>query len=243
MKITFLGSSHGYPEPGRKCSCAMIEVKGARYFIDMGTNAVEGMIDRNYSLDSVKAIFITHMHGDHTDGLISFLDVCSWKFKTVNPKIYLPGDTEKISEAIKNWIAVTGVTMRPFEFYEVNEGLLFDDGILRITAFKTKHSERSYAFLAEAEGKRVLFSGDLSHRGPSDDFPMSVFDEVLDLAICEVAHFDATDYLPLFSEQKNLKMLCFNHYSERLMHTLFEAKNKLTHLPVIRAHDGTEIEL
>ncbi len=243
MKITFFGSSHGYPEPGRKCSCAMIEIQDSRYFIDMGTNAIEGLVNRNYPLDSVKAIFITHMHSDHTGGLIPFLDVCSWKFKTVNPRVFLPGDTEQIREAMKNWMALTGVPMRHFDFYEVNEGVIFDDGNLCITAFKTKHTERSYAFLVEAEGKRVLFSGDLSHRGPADDFPMSVFDDVLDLAICEVAHFEATEYLPLFNGQKNLKMLCFNHYSERLIYSLFEAKNKLSPLPVIRAHDGMEIEL
>ncbi|MBR3967249.1 MAG: ribonuclease Z [Clostridia bacterium] len=243
MKIIFYGSSHGYPEPGRKCSCSMIEIGDARYFIDMGTNAVEGMINRGLPLDSVKGIFITHMHSDHTGGLIPFLDVCSWKFKTVNPKIYLPGDTEKIRSTMANWVALCGVPLRPFEFFEIKEGVIFDDGILRITAYKTKHTAASYAFLAEAEGKRVLFSGDLSHKGPADDFPMAVFESELDLAICEVAHFEATEYLPLFSGQKNLKRLCFNHYSERLMYSLYEAKNKLAPLPVIRANDGMEIVL
>lgn len=35
MKITFIGSSHGVPEPHRKCSCIMIEIGEQVYFIDM----------------------------------------------------------------------------------------------------------------------------------------------------------------------------------------------------------------
>ena len=75
MKIVFFGSSHGVPEPNRKCSSVMIEVSDNRYFIDMGTQSIEQLISRNIPIESVKAIFITHMHGDHSDGLISFIDL------------------------------------------------------------------------------------------------------------------------------------------------------------------------
>ena len=36
MKITFLGTSHGVPAADRYCSCTMLEVNGAHYFIDAG---------------------------------------------------------------------------------------------------------------------------------------------------------------------------------------------------------------
>ena len=40
MKLTFIGSSHGIPEPHRKCSCLMVEAGKNIYFVDMGTNAL-----------------------------------------------------------------------------------------------------------------------------------------------------------------------------------------------------------
>jgi hypothetical protein len=89
----------------------------------------------------------------------------------------------------------------------------------------------------------VLFGGDLSHGGPSDDFPVSVLDAPLDLAICEAAHFDATDYLPLFKGNKNLKMVCFNHYSEWHIRSVYEAKEALSEIPVFVATDGMEFNL
>ena len=77
MKIVFFGASHGVPEPNRRCSCAMIETGEARYFVDMGTQATEQLMTRGIPMDAVKTIFVSHMHGDHTDGLISFVDLCN----------------------------------------------------------------------------------------------------------------------------------------------------------------------
>ncbi len=243
MKIVFLGASHGVPEPNRKCSSALIEVGEGRYIIDMGTQAIEELITRGISPESIRSVFITHMHGDHTNGLISFLDLCSWKFKSTEPKIYLPGDVERARAVIREWLACNDTEMRPFAFLEVREGVIYDDGLLRVTALGTRHNRASFAYLVEAEGKRVLFSGDLSTKGPCVDFPVSVLDEPLDLAICECAHFKATEYLPLFEGKATLRRLCFNHYSERHLASVLEMPSLLPDIPVFRAFDGTEITL
>lgn len=41
---------------------------------------------RGIEVEDIKGIFITHMHGDHTNGLISFVDLISWYFKTAGPR-------------------------------------------------------------------------------------------------------------------------------------------------------------
>ena len=98
MRITFFGSSHGVPEPNRKCSSAMVSVGENNYFIDMGVQVIDGLITRNIPITSVKGVFLTHMHGDHTNGLISFLDLCSWYFKDTDPAVYLPEPMEDADE-------------------------------------------------------------------------------------------------------------------------------------------------
>ena len=244
MKIVFFGSSHGVPEPNRKCSSVMIEVSDNRYFIDMGTQSIEQLISRNIPIESVKAIFITHMHGDHSDGLISFIDLCNWYFKQANPVICLPGNVEKTKNAIGEWISCNGGTLRNFDFRNVEAGVVFDDGVIKVIAYRTQHIDYSYSFLVEAEGKRVLFSGDLCLKGPSFDFPLSVLDMPLDLAVCEAAHFKATEYVKLFGENKNLKKLVFNHYSSRYLPSVLEAKELFSqNVPVLLATDGLEISI
>ena len=242
MRIVFFGSSHGVPEPGRRCSSAMIEVGENRYFIDMGTQSIEQMITHRMAPNSVKGIFFTHMHGDHTNGLISFVDLCSWYFKDVDPVIFLPEPVEDATAAMTAWLKCNGTPMKPFRFEPVKEGLLYTDEAIRVTAFRTKHNQMSHAYLVEAEGKRVLFSGDLCHKGPAEDFPVSVFEKPLDLAICEVAHFPATKYLPLFENQPNLKKLCFNHYSHTFQPYIYDVIKALD-IPVFMACDDTEIVL
>ena len=239
MKITFLGSSHGVPEPHRRCASILIEVGENRYFVDMGTQSIEKLIDRKISIDSVKAIFITHMHGDHTDGLFSFIDLCNWYYKSANPKIFLPIDAQRVRHVFADWIGCNGNTLRDFDFLQYDAGLVYDDSIIRITAYKTKHTENSHAFLLEAEGKRVLFSGDL-FRDPSQDFPVQALEKPLDLAICECAHFEATAYLPFLEGNPNLKKLCFNHYSDRFFPSVLEVEKKLG---AFHATDDMEIIL
>ena len=103
------------------------------------------------------------------------------------------------------------------------------------------HIAESYCYLIEAEGKRVFFSGDMCHRGPQNDFPTFIFEKPVDLAICEAAHFRATEYLPIFKGQYHLKKLCFNHYSDRFLASVLEMKELLPEIPVLRAFDGLEI--
>ena len=243
MKIVFFGTSHGVPEAHRKCSCTMIEIGESRYFIDMGMHVVEQLTTRNIPIESVKAVFVTHMHSDHTQGLISFADLCSWYFKKTNPIFVLPEPLKENIDCLGAWLKCNGTELREFDFRPVNEGSIYQDENIKITAFKTQHTNMSYSFLVEAEGKRVLFSGDLSVRGPQVDFPVSVFEKPVDLAICESAHFPATAYLPLFENQKNLKRLCFNHYVYNFIPSILDVKRKLNEIPCYVAEDDMEIIL
>ena len=219
----------------------MIEIAQTRYFIDMGANAMETLITKGISPETVKTVFVTHMHGDHTDGLIPFIDLCNWYFKAATPAFYLPTDVEQVKTILSGWLTCNGCPMRDFEFNRVHEGALYDDGTLKVTAYRTKHIAESYCYIVEAEGKRVFFSGDMCCNGPQNDFPTCIFDKPVDLAICEAAHFHATEYLPMFKGQTNLKKLCFNHYSDLHLASVIEMKDILSDIPVIRVFDGMEI--
>ncbi len=240
MRIVFLGTSHGVPEPHRRCSSIMVEIGENRYIIDMGTQIIERLKTANKPVESIKGVFITHMHGDHSNGLVSFFDLCSWHFKNADPAIFLPGQAEEAMAAIDAWIRCNGQTPRKFNVNKVKEGVIFDDGTVKMTAYQTKHTSDSYSYLLEAEEKRVLFGGDLSYKGPQEDFPVSVFDSPVDLAICEAAHFHATAYLPLLDDCRNLRQLCFTHYYTPRIPSMYEMK-KILPIPVTIATDDMEI--
>ena len=76
-----------------------------RYFIDMGTQSMEKMKNLGIHPDTVRSIFITHMHGDHTNGLIPYVDICSWYYTRHPFEVYLPEIAG--ADALKAWVHAT----------------------------------------------------------------------------------------------------------------------------------------
>ena len=240
MKITFVESSHGVPEANRKCQSIMITEKGNTYFVDMGTSAIDALRKRNIEIDTVKGIFISHMHGDHTNGLIQFIDLITWYFKTPDPVVCLP-DLEA-ARVIDDWLTVTmNGNKKEINYKKTENGCVFDDGILKVTAIATEHCPNSYAYLIECADKRVLITGDL--RNPKIDFP-DAGDKMIDLVICESAHFAATEYEQVFPKY-NIEKVCITHYSDRFLGSVLELVKHLNEkgIGALRASDDLEIEV
>ena len=236
MRIKFFGTSSGSSRADRSCSCTMLETGGKRYVVDVGMDLNRALKTIGLNYNDVNAVFITHMHGDHADGLLYFLRFV----RTAPYDVFLPPPMENTVKAIEGWYGCTYKTAIPenLNFNEISEGVIFDDGNVRVIAYRTRHCEYSYAFVFEAEGKRVLFSGDMS-KNPVVDFPYAALDGGLDLAICELGHFPAYVYDEIFKE-KAPKKLCINHISEKFIDTAYSYKRESA-LSVRLAHDGKEM--
>ena len=221
MKIVFFGSSHGVPEANRRCSSALIEVGENRYFVDMGTQSIEQLITRNIPIESVKAIFITHMHGDHTDGLPGLVDIMDWYYKTADPAIFLP-DLSYV-EKLEAWISTfrCGGPVRPKKFCSIREGVIYKDDNVSVTAIRTMHVKGgalpSYAYVVksvvEGDSSRVLFTGDLSRS--CEDYPCVASEKNFSAVVCEAAHFDPRDRREIFENTKT-PLFLVNHAGVRL---------------------------
>lgn len=217
MKIKFLGSSHGVPEADRMWTSVMIAVGENTYLIDAGCFCADGIIRSGRTLDSLKAVFITHQHGDHMNGIISLVDIISWYYKKSDPEIFLPntGISEKLRDVV-NYGSFAGESLRDIRYSVTNAGVIYDDGVMKVTAFPTKHINNgaypSFAYLCEAEGKRVLFTGDLSRS--CEDMPEVAFTEELDLTVIEAAHFILTEREHIFGKVKT-KQMAIGHFAPR----------------------------
>lgn len=205
MKITILGSGHGVPEAHKMCTSILFEVSGSYYFVDAGCDISMELANRRIHPNDVKAIFITHPHTDHINGLYTFLSLLGWFYTESNPEVYVP--EERCAVLVHQYLESFDMKLRPEQKLAlVGEGVIFDDGKVKVTAFATKHCPYSHAFLIEAEGKRVLCSGDL--RNPTIDFPPV---DNLDAAILEAAHFPVTDYAEILNG-KSVGSVYINHY-------------------------------
>ena len=213
MKITVLGSSHGVPSAERYCSCTMIEVEEKIYLIDAGAPVVDLLLRNGKRLEDLRTVFTTHSHSDHINGLIGLTDLCGWYFKNAAFDVFVTG--ARIAPAISAYIKSTGgagIADDRIRYRVASEGEVYNDGNVRVAYIPTKHCLpwESYAVLFESEGKRLLFTGDLSINLREDDFPKVAEEISTELIMCEMAHFKY-EHLEKYMGRLKTKHLCFNH--------------------------------
>jgi len=251
MKITFLGTSAGIPDPDRHCSSTMIEVGERVYIVDAGAPMVDclraqGLLMEKEKATRIAAVFTTHSHSDHTVGLVHLLNTCTWFFRDASFDVYLT--KEGLGDAFVQCIERMDAVPYPHDrlrLHLAQAGVVFDDGILRATYVPTRHCEphASYAILIEAEGKKVLFSGDLSGCLEKQDVPTLLSETSLDLFVCEMAHFTPQQLSP-YLDTCRAKDVRINHFCppEKIGQTQQLAKEKQYPFPIHFLRDGDTVE-
>ena len=246
MKITFFGTSDGLPRPGHFRTSSMVEVEDRLYIIDGGAPVVDLILANGKRPEQLKAFFNTHPHTDHVDGILSLITLAGWTYPGTNFDLYVPD--KRVTDAFVAYFeTLTGVDyphdrLRNKVFAE---GVIYDDGYLKVTAIPTKHClpMPSYAFVLEGEGKKVVFSGDLSQFFRGNDFPKVVLEEEVDLFVCEMAHF-GEEHISPYLEKCRARRVMFNHYQpQKESHIESLATPGRFPFPISMAHDGESIEI
>ena len=247
MRITFLGTSHGVPSKERYCSATLVEVNGSNYLIDCGAPVAELLIKNGINFSTLKSVFITHSHGDHTYGLSTLCSLASWYFRKSDFDVYFP---EKCTaDAFEQLITVCDKIFNKdrIRFKTFEAGVVLSDENIKVTAIATKHMNNgeypSFAFMLEAEGKRVFFTGDL-YKDPSVDFPSEAKQLTSELIICEMAHFSSEAILPIIT-QCPTKRIYFNHIYydyEKSLAAIKDADQQFEQ-EIIAVNDGDVFEI
>ena len=101
----------------------------------------------------------------------------------------------------------------------VKEGVLYDNGRVKITALSNTHlgedeagRSRSFSYLFEAEGKKIVFSGDLKR--PSEIDALLVGGA--DVLIMETGHHKVLSVLE-YAKEHGVKTLVYNHHGREML--------------------------
>ena len=114
MDLIFLGTSSGTPTKARNVSgVALLEDKGKSwYLIDCGEATQHQLLHTPLTLHGLRAIFITHVHGDHCYGLPGLLASAGMAGRQEPLDIIAP-------EAIEGWVRATLEMSRSWLPYEL----------------------------------------------------------------------------------------------------------------------------
>jgi ribonuclease Z len=238
MKITFLGTSHGAPEVGRYCTSLLIEHNGYHYILDLGAPVEYLLKQRGLSIDTVKGIFVTHMHADHVEAISSVTKDFTTYHKNAEADLFLP--EEEAIEPYKMWIkALHGRVPDRLRINVTKPGIIFDKYGLKVSAIRTEHISPdipSYSYIFEADGKKVLFTGDLAY--DYHDYPQIVKEEEFNLVVSELVHLSVEESQHILKGTKTKQMI-FSHISLRNVDKLAELGITFN-FPYIVAADGFE---
>ncbi len=174
MKIIFLGTGAAWGCPEHDCACQACRALSYRgesrlrtsFFIDARTSLLVdpgpdlALQMRHLGLPRPDAIAVSHAHADHFLGLDEL-----WAYARQVPRedwrpiplVATPGTWQGIAERFGYLVG------RVIERHEVEAGRTMDLGGLSVTPFAVNHGPSApdaAGFIIEAEGKKVVYTGD-----------------------------------------------------------------------------------
>lgn len=155
MELIFLGTSAGVPTRSRNVTAMLLDLQhpthAGLWLFDCGEGTQHQLLQTDYNPGKLDKIFITHLHGDHLFGLPGLL--CSRSMAGNARPLTIYGPTG-IRAFVDTTLRLSGSwTDYPLEIVEIAEGVVFDDGLYRVTAQSLQHPVECYGFRIEEHDK------------------------------------------------------------------------------------------
>ncbi len=253
MNLTFLGTSNAVPRADRGQTCIHLEADGLGHILDCGDGASTKLL-LNPSLDwgTFRAILVTHLHPDHAAGLFIFLHLLHMKAIENSEWSICRGELFHLclpeSEGSQRIVdSLPAFHIGPerlafdlaIDFYQT--GRPFEAGALTVEPWPTSHADEAHGFTISAEGKRVVFSGDLG-----DPEEITEPARGADLVITEAAHFHPRELVAALTET-GAKHIVVTHMHDVLMDRPDRAEELFAPFAengmLTFAHDGLVVQI
>ena len=170
--VVLLGTGFPRPDPDAWGPATAVVVGTRVFLVDAGVGVERRLAAAHLPINGVTALFITHLHSDHTLGLPDLI-FTSWVMGRHTPlEAYGPAGLRPMvdhliaayAEDIKQ--RTEGLEREPRNGYSVNvhavaPGVIYDSGGVKVTAFRVDHGLlEAYGYRFDTPGRVVVISGD-----------------------------------------------------------------------------------
>jgi ribonuclease Z len=231
LHVTLLGTGNPRPSMDRFGPSILVEAGDTDILVDVGRGATQRLfeIGASQQLRELDLVLFTHLHSDH---VVGFPDVwlTGWVFGRARPLPVMgpPGTTSMcahLDQAFAFDKKVRGRDARyvaegiALETRDVEPGVVFEDGALRVTAFEVDHGDGivpAYGYRVDFGPHSVALSGDMKYDERIIDHAKDVDVLVMEVISAEVEMRRAQVQGPLAIEK-----VIAHHISEEQAGTIF----------------------
>jgi ribonuclease BN (tRNA processing enzyme) len=174
--VVLLGTGMPRPDPKAQGPATAIVLGDRVFLFDAGPGVERQLSAAKLPIKGVTAVFITHLHSDHTLGYPDLI-FTSWVMGRKLPlQVYGPHGLQKMTDhLIAAWeedikVRIDGLEHQTKEGYkvtvhEIKEGIVYDSGGVRVTAIPVVHGNwaEAFAYRIDTPDRSVVISGDAKY--------------------------------------------------------------------------------
>ena len=166
FRIIVLGSGTIIPSMERRATSLLVEAGGEQVLFDCGPGTLEALEENGISFRSLRTIFFTHYHPDHSLGLAHLLAALNADPAASIEHIITVYGPVGLRELVVRLQACyrSMIPKRHFlELIEIGKGAVPRDGAAAISAAAASHGDAAaLAYRVDFEGASIVFTGDTS---------------------------------------------------------------------------------
>ena len=172
-QIILLGTGTPYPDPNASGPATAVVVGKRVFLFDAGAGVMRRMNAAGLPISGPEAVFITHLHSDHTLGYPDLI-LTSWIMRRVSPlQVYGPHGLQRMTRHLLAAFAEDiQIRTRGLErevpggyrvkVHEIKVGVVYEQDGVRVTAISVTHGswKEAYGYRIDTPDRSIVISGD-----------------------------------------------------------------------------------
>src|SRR6266567_310170 len=172
-QVILLGTGTPYPDPTASGPATAVVVGKRVFLFDAGAGVMRRLNAAKLPINGAEAVFITHLHSDHTLGYADLI-LTSWIMRRTSPlAVYGPHGLRRMTQlllaAYSEDIRIRTVGLERevaggyrVNVHEIRPGVVYERDGVRVTAVRVPHGswKEAYAYRIDTPDRSIVISGD-----------------------------------------------------------------------------------